>query len=223
MSQLTRRYRGVCFDWDDTLVRTIEAKWQHHKEVARKFYDIELSDEDLARHWGVPFDDLIRYLYQDRDTLENMRAANRSLADRYPKSAHQGATTILEALFEAGIQVGIVTSTSRSHVVPELDRLNFPDGLLFIQAAEHTSYHKPDPRVFEPALTCFFEANIDRSEIVYVGDSMIDYEAAHRASIDFIGVTTGLYTSEHFRARNIRCVESLDELAGLILGKTNHT
>lgn len=40
--QFKDNIKAVFFDHDDTLVGTIEAKWAHHKYVARTWYGKEL-------------------------------------------------------------------------------------------------------------------------------------------------------------------------------------
>ncbi|GCE30103.1 hypothetical protein KDA_55870 [Dictyobacter alpinus] len=69
------KYKAVLFDLDDTLLKTATIKWAHHKAVAKQFYNIDLTDEVLAKHWGMPFEPMIAILYQRADTPENMLKA----------------------------------------------------------------------------------------------------------------------------------------------------
>ena len=82
----------------------------------------------------------------------------------------------------------------------DLNRLNFPvDRMSVVQGADETEVHKPDPNVFMPILDKLKKQGIEKEDIVYVGDSLSDLKATTAAGIDFIAVTTGLYSQEDFK------------------------
>lgn len=189
--------RAVLFDLDDTLTATLSVKWDHHRQVARDNYGIEIDDATLHEHWGKPFDVLISHLYRNSALLEEMRAANRATMHLFPKPVIPGAVEAVTRLLDAGIVVGVITSTMTEFAVADLPRLGFPlERLLCVQGADQTVHHKPDPRVFDGVLAQLGELGID--DITYVGDSWFDSEAAVGAGLKFIGVATGLWSAEHF-------------------------
>jgi phosphoglycolate phosphatase-like HAD superfamily hydrolase len=204
--------RAVLFDLDDTLLKTARIKWAHHKAVAAQ-YGIDLSDETLARYWGMPFDQMIGHLYNHADTVDNMRAANRTLEPQFPKEIHDDTLAVLGALALHGIVAGVVTSTNTEFAIADLRRLHVPDeAFVLVQGAEATPYHKPDGRVFDPALARLAELGIRRSEVLYVGDALMDHEAAIHASIRFVGVATGFVGIEQFREAGAPAIARLGEL-----------
>ncbi len=93
--------KAIIFDLDDTLLKTAVIKWRHHKAVAHQFYGIELTDEKLGEHWGKPFDTMIGILYDNADTVDNMRSANRSIEAEYPKEIQEDTNETLSMLSEA--------------------------------------------------------------------------------------------------------------------------
>jgi HAD superfamily hydrolase (TIGR01549 family) len=208
--------RAVLFDLDDTLLKTAKIKWAHHKAVAAQ-YGVELTDETLTRYWGMPFDQMIGYLYQHADTVENMRAANRALDHLFPKEIQDDAVAVLGKLALREVTVGVVTSTNSEFAVADLARLSVSqDTFLFIQGAEASLHHKPDGRVFSPALARLAELGIQRSEVVYVGDALMDYEAAKDAGIQFVGVATGFVSVERFHAAGAPAIAALANLLSQI-------
>lgn len=212
------RFKAVGFDLDDTLVKTAEIKWRHHKAVAKQFYNIDLTDDILARYWGLPLNELMSKLYQDSDTFENMLAANRSLEHLFLKELQEGALPIVESLLEIQVAVGIVTATLRVFAVADLTRLGFPtDRFAFIQAADDTPVHKPNPAVFDPMLALLEGRGIARDEVLYVGDALTDYYAARDAGLQFVGITTGFVSGVQFEAEGARWVSNLTELAETVL------
>jgi HAD superfamily hydrolase (TIGR01549 family) len=209
--------RAVIFDFDDTLVVTREVKWAHHREVARKRYGIDIEFSDLRTYWGQPFDALISALYKDADSIDNMRAANRSLEDKYPKRAIPRATSVVRSILNEGLQAGIVSSDKSEHLRRDLRRLNFPiDRMFHIQGAEDSTCHKPHPAVFDPLKRKLDAYGISPTEALYVGDALIDFCAAREAGLGFVGVTTGLVTSSEFDAHGAHTLPSLDDLPPLV-------
>lgn len=206
------KIRAVLFDLDDTLLKTARIKWAHHKAVAAQ-YGIELTDETLARYWGMPFDQMIGYLYNHADTVDNMRAANRALAPQFPKEIHNDTLVVLGNLVRHSIVAGVVTSTNTEFAIADLRRLQIPDdAFVLVQGADATPFHKPDGRVFDPALARLAELGISRSEVLYVGDALIDHEAAVQAGIQFLGVTTGFVGIEQFQEVGALAITRLGEL-----------
>ncbi len=196
--------KAVIFDLDDTLVKTYVIKWQQHKAVARDFYGRDVNETELREHWGKPFDALIAALLRDADTVENMRRAYASTADRFPKEIHDDTLEVIDSLHNRGIEIGIVTATNREFLLRDLKRLNVPIEKFFcLQAADETAFHKPDPRVFDPILEKLSARGIDESDVVYVGDALTDFHAARDAGLAFVAVTTGLHSAEEFKSEGV--------------------
>lgn len=214
--QVRRRLFGaaaVVFDLDDTLLRSREAKWNHHKAVASRVYGLEVTDDDLLRHWGRPFDELITRLYRSSASLGEMRAANLALEPEFPKTAMDGALDLVDHLLQHGVHVGVVTSANTAPAISDLTRTGFPvRDLLFVHGADVTGAHKPAPEVFAGARGVLADVGVEVAQTVYVGDALIDMAAAVGAGLEFVGVATGLVPGERFTREGVDWVHGLDEL-----------
>jgi phosphoglycolate phosphatase-like HAD superfamily hydrolase len=201
--------KAVIFDFDDTLVESRLAKWAQHKHVAKEFYNIELTDEDIKKHWGKPFHKLVGELYRNSDTPKKMMEAVMSVREKeeFKKKVHKGSPELMNELLDRGLKLGILTATMKKYLLVNLSEHNFPiDRLTIIQAADDTEVHKPDPAVFEPLLKKFKEEGIESSEIVYVGDSIDDLYSSKGAGVNFIAVTTGMYSEEDFKKEGVEII-----------------
>lgn len=207
-------YKAVIFDFDDTLVKTIETIWAQHKYTAKKFYDIDLTDETLREFYGKPFDEMVVGLYEGKDSVENMkRKYDSTYSEKFYKQLFPGALEVVNGLLSQDKQVGILTSGIPSHVDFDLPRLGFPyKDFIVIQTQDDTDFHKPDPRVFDPTLEKLVEHNISNSETVYVGDAIRDFEAARDAGLGFVGVPFGTVSKEEFEDVGANVIRSLVEL-----------
>ncbi len=202
----------VLFDHDDTLVRTIDAKWAHHKYTARIYYNKDLTDAELRLHWGKPLHELVCLLYGTSDT-EQALAHNAAHHKDYPKELFTGSLPTLRRLKAAGKQVGIVTATSRYSFEHDLTLHKVPRKLLdYTQTADDTQFHKPNPYVFSPVLDWLETKLIKPKEVLYVGDGLHDLEAASGAGFNFLGVETGLVTAQQFKRAGAVSVKSIADV-----------
>jgi phosphoglycolate phosphatase-like HAD superfamily hydrolase len=141
-------------------------------------------------------------------------ANNRACHEDFPKRLFAATVPTLEYIKQAGKLIGIVTATSRFSFEHDLDLHRIlRQSIDYTQTADDTPYHKPDPRVFDPALAWLKERGIDTAEVLYVGDGLHDMRAALGAGFSFLGVETGLVTAEQFRAAG---ASSIPEVGYLI-------
>ena len=141
--------RAILFDYDDTLVRTREARVDAIRALAAEQYGCHLEGQTIVEHWGKPYYELFRCLFDEleRDTSLVISAYEREYVPRFPLEAYPGAVDLVSSLAAQKV-VGIVTSAGRSVVERDLRRLGFPlNELAILQCAEDTEFHKPDPRV----------------------------------------------------------------------------
>lgn len=212
------KYKAIIFDFDDTLVESRLQKWAQHKHVAKKFYNIDLQDEEIRQHWGKPFHELISILYQNSDTIENMDITVTSVKNDFMKKPYEGSLEIVNHIIDKGIQIGILSAANTNHIKADLEHFNFPLNQFFaIQGADQTNVHKPNPQVFNPIFEKLTEKGLSLNEILYVGDSIDDYQAAKDAGIDFVGIATGLYSEEDFQNKGVNIVLSkINELPNFL-------
>jgi phosphoglycolate phosphatase len=202
----------LLLDHDDTLLRTIRAKWAHHKHVAKTFYDKELTDVEIKRHWGKPFEKLLCLLYGTGDVQEAI-AYNTATRNAFPKELFAESIPMLWRAKAAHKLVGIITSTSRPNFEHDLTFHELPRQLLdYTQTANDTAYHKPDARVFEPASVWLAECGVAFEDAVYIGDSLLDMQAALAAGLGFVGVETGLVTASQFAEHGVQSIPSVGDL-----------
>ena len=162
------KYKAVIFDFDDTLVKSHTLKWAHHKAAAKRFYNKDITDEDMQKVWGKPFPLLVETLHSDVDTVENAIKNIRSMDAEFLKETQEDAPHILTQFLDVGIEIGIVSAADGAYVKKDLERLQFPAERFFsIQGCEDTDAHKPDPNVFIPIFKKLQEKGIT-SEIQWM-------------------------------------------------------
>ncbi|PWU15948.1 MAG: hypothetical protein C5B45_01580 [Chlamydiae bacterium] len=210
----------ILFDHDDTLVSTLKAKWAQHKYIARIFYGKKLKNDELRLHWGKPLTLLLKLLYET-DHVNIAMSYNIATRSKFPKILFKDTISTLHTLRNLGKKLGLVTATTCSSLKHDLKTLKIPNELFdYIQTEDDTVFHKPDSRVFDPALLWMTKQGIQPHEALYVGDHLNDMLAAKGAGIEFIGIGTGLVSTEEFKKHQ---AQGINRLADLIDVLHNHT
>ncbi|HHT17416.1 MAG TPA: HAD family hydrolase [Papillibacter sp.] len=106
-----------------------------------------------------------------------------------------GCVELLTFLKNRGFKTGIVSSKPRFRIA-ELLRLRQIEHLIDVVVGyEDVTNHKPHPEALQAALK---RLHATEKDTLYVGDTVIDAEAARNAGIAFAAVTTGTTTKEDF-------------------------
>jgi phosphoglycolate phosphatase len=103
-----------------------------------------------------------------------------------------GILPLLEALHGAGCQLAIATGMSRRGLDHCLATHGLTRHFVSLQTADHHP-SKPDPQMLEAAL---FEAAVEPSEAVMIGDTAYDMQMAGDAGVRAIGVGWGYHAPD---------------------------
>lgn len=128
---------------------------------------------------------------------------------------YSGVKDVLKELKNKGYKVGIVT-TKFHYRIEQILRKFEADGLIdIIIGAEDVKIEKPDPE----GLRCAIERlDLEKDDVLYVGDSLVDAQTAENAGVVFAGVLTGTTTRQDFE--KYRCYyigENLPDIYNFIL------
>jgi phosphoglycolate phosphatase len=126
----------------------------------------------------------------------------------------EGVPAALSALRDHGLRLAIVSTKYRYRNEAILDRHKAGDLFEVIVGGEDTSAHKPDPEGLERALR---ELKISAARCVYVGDHLVDAQAAMRAAVPFVAVLTGATERDDFlRFPSLGVLSSVAELPSFL-------
>lgn len=193
-------YQAIIFDFDYTLGDATESiyegfcygfeKMGHPKptlEAVRQTVGYMLEDEytlvtgetDPARRAEF------RRWFQEK--VEGTQAEKTRL---FP-----GAKELLRALRDKGVKLGIVSSKRGTTLREILGRHQLLELLDFTIGGEMVNAPKPDPEGLERAIQTI---GVDKAEVLYCGDTVIDAATARNAGVDFAAVLNGTTPAEAF-------------------------
>ena len=137
-----------------------------------------------------------------------MAHAEPVMADRTVMFPPAGPT--LRTLEDQGLRLGIVSTKTRHRMVSILQREGLESHFGVIIGGGEVSVHKPDPSGLLLAAERLGGAP---PEVLYVGDSVIDAEAAQRGGMSFVAVLSGVTPREAFRDyATVAILDTLNEL-----------
>ena len=208
------RWKGVFFDFDYTLGDSTPAILAGFRYAFARMGLPEPEDEAVRHTIGMMLED--EYTALSGDTDPGRRAEFRRL---YAEKAgplqpvvtqlFPGARELLEALDQAGILTGVV-STKGGHILRAiLEARGVLPLLASVTGGDQVSRPKPDP---EGLLAAIRAQGLTPGEVLYCGDTLIDAEAAQRGGVPFCAVLNGTTGEADFRASGFPAVHIAPDL-----------
>ena len=209
-------YKFYLFDFDYTLANAETGIVKCFKLLMQQEGYFIPPDDEIKKTIGLPMIEAIRVLFkEDDDKLLH------ELKDKYTEFAdvHMTPNTVLypqtipalRRIKESGAKTAIISSKTRRRIMQTLTRDNIADLVEFVIGSEDVKTHKPSPEGMFMAIERF---GADKKDVLYIGDNVIDGEAAQNAGVDFAAVLTGNNVREDFF--NLPHVKIMNTLAELL-------
>lgn len=126
-----------------------------------------------------------------------------------------GCLDMIRKLNEAGILTGIVTNSGRAPVNSILSEYGYLPYMKVVITRDEMARMKPRP---DGLLAARDLLKLDNDELLYVGDSVLDIEAAKEAGIRCASIASGIFTTETLLENEPDfLLKSLDELERILL------
>jgi HAD superfamily hydrolase (TIGR01549 family) len=204
--------RAALIDLDGTLVDT---NYQHALAWYRAFrrHQILLPVWRIHRHVGMGGDLIVAALagnFVERRLGDVLRELHDEefLGMRDECEPFDGVVALIDELRDRAIPVVLASSASGEDLDYFLAKLGIRDLIAGCTTADDTARSKPHPDVVTAALK-----QVPGDDAVMIGDSRWDVEAASRAGLPTVGLTTGGWAAaELLEAGAVAVFDSLDEL-----------
>lgn len=190
----------ILFDFDGTLNNSTKPNIDHIIAKMKRLHLHPPSYDFVRRLWGKPYKEVMKEIqnnchWSEGDLQKYFNDIDPTDEGAYP---FPGVDNLIFALHAKGVVLGIISNRCDSlHFLIERCKINYAY-FEIIQNLKGCDFHKPDPRVFEKVMALASILEIKKEQILYVGDTLIDYEAAILAGINFVGITSGATTKEEF-------------------------
>ncbi len=208
------RFSEVVFDVDQTLIDSFRGVHQIYCLVADALSYQEPTEDDLRRQWGKKIPGVIAGLFglaEGSSDVDKALKVTWERADGFTHPLFPGTAGALGELKEMGLSLGILSTSHKEVFIPHLVGGGVLDLFDLIIGGEDTSEVKPHPAVFR----AFLERSAAEN-LVYVGDALVDWEAARDANLGlFLAVTTGHTSKDDFLAAGVPENQILESAASV--------
>ena len=170
----------VLFDLDGVLLNSkinMELSWASTCEK----HNLSVDFEDYFSKIGRPFNDILNILNIKKNQSDIEQTFNETSIQLICKvSFYDGVESVLDQLFNNNIKTGIITSKPTIKTYKIIDLLDFEFDI--VQTPNNDLQGKPAP---DHILYAISKLNVNASDVLYIGDMGVDYEAAKRAKVDY--------------------------------------
>ena len=218
------RFKLLVFDWDGTLIDSIERIVASLQHASREVVGVDLDASRARSVIGLGLHEALERLHPELGAVDIA-----SVADAYrqnflndsdvPERLFDGVVDMLQQLSAENYTLAIATGKSR----PGLDRAmeHHELGHYFVTtrcAGEYRS--KPDPEMLNSIL---HELGTPAKYTVMIGDSEHDMLMAGNAGVNAIGVTHGVEDAESLMAyKPLACLDDITDLYEFLSHNNQH-
>lgn len=185
---ISKTFRAVFFDWDNTLVDTWPTIFKSINVVLKHFGHSEISMEEVKirarlssresfpKIFGKNWKEALDIFYQEiNENKKNIKL-------------YDGSLSLLKTLKSSGLIVAIISNKKGELLRSEIEQFNVPNDLVL--GSGDTNFDKPHPEMGLIALKHF---NLSANEAVYIGDSITDWTFANNLNMAAIAIGNDAY------------------------------
>jgi len=202
----------IIFDIDGTLLDSVDLHAKAWHEAFRHFgYDFPY--DRVRSQIGKGGDQLLPYFLSEQEVAEKGEALKKFRSDLFKTKylsqvkPFPGVRQLFQKIKDNGQRTALASSAKGDELGTFENIANIHDLVDQGVSSADASKSKPHPDIFEAALDKL-GGNVDRSNVVVVGDSPHDAEGARKAGLRVIGVLCGGFSEQDLRAAGCEAVYS---------------
>ena len=207
-------YELIIFDWDGTLVNSIDWIVDCIQEIADKHNFIRPTVQESKDVIGLSLSEAMRQLFPTINTVEKERLVE-GYRRRYlskeiiPNDLFLDTLPVLEELKRLGKTLAVATGKGQVGLDRSLDGTGLRHFFDELRCAE-TMQSKPSPHMLFDIMQA---TKIKAEKTLMIGDSILDLQMANNAAVASIGVTTGAHSRARLEEHQPKaCIDTLTEL-----------
>lgn len=218
MNNLNNPYSLLVFDWDGTLIDSIEQITSSLQVASKMIFNEKVAEEAARSVIGLGLQEAIERLHpnEPQALIEKMADAYRHHylhENNVPAPLFEGVIDMLDTLLDKGFTLAIATGKSRTGLDHSLTE--HPVRHYFTTtrcAGENQS--KPHP---EMLLGILNDTETDARHALMIGDSEHDLMMAKNAKVDAVAVTHGAHTADRLMEHKpLLCLDRVADLSNLL-------
>lgn len=186
--------RAVIFDIDGTLLDSVDLHAKAWVEAFRHF-GVETKEGEVRRQIGKGGDQLMPVFLSGEQVKQEGEKISSYRSDLFKRAyldkvrPFPGVRPLFERIRRAGLTIALASSGKKDEVEHYRKLLGINDLVDVATSSDDADRSKPHPDIFEAAIAKL--DGIAPSDMIVVGDTPYDAEAARKAGLATIGVLCG--------------------------------
>jgi phosphoglycolate phosphatase len=215
---MKNRFDLIVFDWDGTLINTID--WIVHclQQAGEEFGFMKPEPQAAKDVIGLCIDNAVAALYPNADSDIQKKIVSSYSQAYFSKNLSQedffpGVYDMLVNLKESGYQLAVATGKTREGLIKAMTATHTENLFDITRCADETA-SKPNPKMLHEIMR-HTQATPDRT--LMVGDSIHDLQMAQNANVPSIGVVCGANSEQSLSQYHpLLCLQRPTELLNFI-------
>lgn len=210
-----QKLKAVIFDIDGTLTSTNELIFATFNFMTRKYLNNSMTDREIISLFGPTEEMIIEKWFPDKHNEVKNDYYNFYANNHHMASLYDGIEDLIRYLKSAQMILTIFTGKGRRTSEITLEKLKLLQYFDLIVTGSDVINHKPHHEGLEKILSHF---NLNRDEVIFIGDSSADIKAANAANISIASVVWDSYEKELVKSLNPNlCFESVQALSQYLM------
>ncbi len=187
--------KGILFDLDGTLVDSYEAISFSLNKAREHFGLEELTVDEIRKMVGLGLEVLVEKSMGKDNVKEGVRIFREHYGvvfSEKTKVLPQVAETVIK-LHRLGIKMAVTSNKPSKYCTPILENFDLARYMTIILGPMDVANAKPEPDMVFKALETM---NLNKNEVAYVGDMVVDIETCRNAGIPVWVIPSGSQTRE---------------------------
>lgn len=207
---------AVIFDIDGTLIDTVDLHARAWQE-AFAHYGYDVPFDRIRSQIGKGSDQLLPALLP-QDASDRFEEIDEHRGDHYKRHylpqvrAFPGVRELFERLRDRGLRIVLASSAKGDELEKYVEVMGVRDLIESSTSSDDAERSKPHPDIFQAALDKLGPG--DPKDVIVVGDTPYDAEAAARIGLSTVGLTCGGWSEESLREAG--CIAIYSDPADLL-------
>lgn len=198
-----KNFDCIIFDVDGTLTSTNELIFASFRYIAKKYLNIDKTDEEIISMFGPP-EDVILKEWCGKDFAEGRKAYYKFYADNHNMAGlYPGMKELITFLKSKDILVAIFTGKGRDATIISMEKLEVLQYFDYIVTGDDVLKYKPSS---EGIIKILENLKLDKDRVLMVGDSTVDILAAREAGVVMASVVWDSYGINEVLKMNNDCI-----------------
>lgn len=202
-------FKVVAFDCDGVLFDTEQANWAYYNHILRHFGKPVMTPEQFAYAHQHTLNESIAYLFNDQESIAAVYAYRQTMDYGAFLKLLKVEPYLVQLLTKIRPELKTAIATNRSDTMDRLlSEFELNDYFDLVVTSFDIQHPKPHPDSLFKILDYF---DIKSHQVLYVGDSQVDAEAARAAKIPFVAFRNQMLPSE-YHIENLKQLEEILEV-----------